>query len=1397
MRSIRTESNRDPITAVFLQEHQLPRNKHKTHMNIAKAQRLHLIIAYGTISGGRTYGGTAIIIPFEAIELDQGESLDDARDRITRSKHNLANGRAVSANIILEGSKRKLLSAYAPSNPTTEYSRTHFFSALGKMTNKRTYMGIDANCIHDLILDDKREGTNPRNNEGILKLEELLEENHLVDVARAFLGTSPPSAIFLTSDHVTAGGKRCQARLDRIYVPDDPHLEWSHSHCDDFFPHPKSRVEYDHIAIHIRTRTFTTEKGNDLNYINEAVFTSPLFLSRVQAMISSTLASPERPSEDIRETWEEIKTRARKMCFSESLRLKYVQSQELKIKKRLLRTLRLRASTGDPSSIAQADDLQTDIQTSSRKERTLHDTLEKEAYSAGKHHDVCSAEFFRRWDPSKASLAPSKIKEADWSDPSNPIFSGASLTDQKEVLAGFTSFYTSLFEKKDSCPTASAKCRAHLKTGRRVLPPTAAICDAPITLGEIRTILESLSSGKSPGPDRLPNTFYRTFAAAIAPILVEVFNTSREKGSLPDSCLQGLISVLYKKKDRDDPRNYRPITLLNCDYKILTRLLATRMNTAVLQFVSAEQNGFVPGGFIAENIMLLKSLQAYVESEDEEALFIFQDMEKAFDRVSWDYLNASLSDLGFGKGFTDYISLFYSHAKPPSRQVTINGFLGPSFPLNSGVAQGCSLSPVLFLVITEALTRMIMDDPRIRGIEIGGKNYKISQYADDATYIASIFDTPFFQEHTDTWCAATGQSENASKREGLLLGALARNPHNAPQGVIANDAWTPNGTAIRALGVPMGNQVNEDLWWNQKYSSVKARIAAWKSTGSISLTGRNLLLQAILYGSLRYWIFSLILPQFILEFLASDSYQLLWAAQPDLKSNEGGSSAPARASILKAASYLPVHSGGAGIMHFPSHAHAFYAQWIRRYLEPGTQPWKQVVDYWVADNSPFGRGILLANISDPTFHEWVPIQAPYLRRCLRAFIGIGLRQDTNILDESVLAEPFFYNNRFEAQVSDAHAVLWSKHISLNRILHVFDEDTGNIFTTEDARNYTLSLAPPYMRGTPRAVEFSDDLMLSWPAIPAALPPPLLQAASDPSPSQTIGAYLYVESHTRDPCYVKIGPSTPLSPLSYQIQFVDTHGAPHDTGTYLSPWRIISSSMSNVTLWTKSTELQDEDDEHSDDSSPKQPIVLIAGPTSLTFPNPRGWSPPYQQQLKKYEIHNLPDLTIKRLTLLFTFPHIEGLRPNCEANWSLRLGPHIPWPLIWPSLGTPLSDATEEKSWRNLLHRGTFVHNRDMNALSSLCRLRCGQIESILHIIKCRMAKPFWDKVFHFICLVTNAPPPQYRVQAIIFNMWTRDTLGPIEARAIIRHAYGCFYNDFSNVDLQGKRFVPHSVNQLG
>ena len=131
-------------------------------------------------------------------------------------------------------------------------------------------------------------------------------------------------------------------------------------------------------------------------------------------------------------------------------------------------------------------------------------------------------------------------------------------------------------------------------------------------------------------------------------------------GRLSNEVKSGLISVLYKKGEREDPRNYRPISLLNNDYKIFTRILTERMNEAVVQFVSVQQNGFVPHGFIAENTALLKLLQEYCDEQNEEAMYIFLDMEKAFDRCSWAYLHKALQKLGFNEGFINYVKLVSS-----------------------------------------------------------------------------------------------------------------------------------------------------------------------------------------------------------------------------------------------------------------------------------------------------------------------------------------------------------------------------------------------------------------------------------------------------------------------------------------------------------------------------------------------------------------------------------------------------------------------------------------------------------------------------------------------------------------------------------------------------------------
>ena len=148
------------------------------------------------------------------------------------------------------------------------------------------------------------------------------------------------------------------------------------------------------------------------------------------------------------------------------------------------------------------------------------------------------------------------------------------------------------------------------------------------------------------------------------------------------------------------------------------------------------------------------------------------------------------------------------------------------------------------------------------------------------------------------------------------------------------------------------------------------------------------------------------------------------------------------------------------------------------------------------------------------------------------------------------------------------------------------------------------------------------------------------------------------------------------------------------------------------------------------------------------------------------------------------------RPNCEANWQSRIrGPPIPWEKIWPTLGTPLSDATEERNWRKLLHCAIFVRNRDPKAPSHDCCLRCGcKDESMLHLIMCIHTRPLWNAVRSFVQVVLGMPYQQYLDRLIIFNEVRPNTLASTEACAFIRHAVNRFYRDFAMVDTHDHHF---------
>eukprot|EP00965_Chrysotila_dentata_P022046 730302-Pleurochrysis_carterae.AAC.1 len=111
------------------------------------------------------------------------------------------------------------------------------------------------------------------------------------------------------------------------------------------------------------------------------------------------------------------------------------------------------------------------------------------------------------------------------------------------------------------------------------------------------------------------------------------------------------------------------------------------MKPVIQHIISPQQLGFVPGKRIDDASLLVKLIQAYTDKTNDEGLLIAIDFAKAFDRVSWTYLENAIKALGFGPKFADMILLTINEAVPPLRKVKINGSLGVEFPLQSGVAQ--------------------------------------------------------------------------------------------------------------------------------------------------------------------------------------------------------------------------------------------------------------------------------------------------------------------------------------------------------------------------------------------------------------------------------------------------------------------------------------------------------------------------------------------------------------------------------------------------------------------------------------------------------------------------------------------------------------------------------------
>jgi hypothetical protein len=312
----------------------------------------------------------------------------------------------------------------------------------------------------------------------------------------------------------------------------------------------------------------------------------------------------------------------------------------------------------------------------------------------------------------------------------NELFVG-----QEEVSKGITHFYRKLYEKDRNLGTFNDD-EDFYKHCPKLTASQAKELDETLTIKDLFNALKSCKDS-SPGPDGIPYVVYKTFWKITGPIILDSWKHSVVMKTLPKSHYESIITLLPKEgKDTSDIKNWRPITLSNCNSKIITKALSNKVLKVLDSILDVSQTAYVPGRSVADNLRSNFYMKNFFNNNKVDSVLISLDAKKAFDSVDHTYIENTLRAYGFGEGFVDIFKTLY---KDITARILVNGFKSEVISIQRGVKQGDALSCAIFVICIDPLLRNINKSKGVKEIKVGKNNTKISfkagAYADDVSVI--------------------------------------------------------------------------------------------------------------------------------------------------------------------------------------------------------------------------------------------------------------------------------------------------------------------------------------------------------------------------------------------------------------------------------------------------------------------------------------------------------------------------------------------------------------------------------------------------------------------------------------------------------------------------------------
>ena len=194
--------------------------------------------------------------------------------------------------------------------------------------------------------------------------------------------------------------------------------------------------------------------------------------------------------------------------------------------------------------------------------------------------------------------------------------------------------------------------------------------------------------------------------------LIDSYNYAFDNDILSIEQRRAILILIPKgTKDKRLLKNWRPISLLNVDYKILAKSLAIRLQNVISNLVSLDQVGYIKERYLGDNIRIMLDIVEIAKNKLDPGPMVMIAFEKAFDTTSWSFLYKTLEYFNFGQTFIHYIKLVYTS---PVSCVTNNGFHTHFFNIKRGVRQGCPISALLFILCVEVLAIAIREHKDIK-----------------------------------------------------------------------------------------------------------------------------------------------------------------------------------------------------------------------------------------------------------------------------------------------------------------------------------------------------------------------------------------------------------------------------------------------------------------------------------------------------------------------------------------------------------------------------------------------------------------------------------------------------------------------------------------------------------